>query len=192
MQSRARFRVLAAFLMTVSAGVAYAQAPQAVTSVPRQVRFVVPFPAEGTLDFLARTISDELGPALGTNIVVENRPCASGVLGADQVARATADGGTLLVISNTFVTLPAMTSKLPFDIVKEFEPVIELGGTPTVITVHPSFPARNMKSLIEAAKTIKGGVNYSSPGIASPPHLAGELLARAVDVPFVHVPYRDT
>lgn len=193
MQNSTCFRALAVFvLVTVFAGIAQAQAPQTGTPSPKQVRFVVPFPAGGTLDFLARTISNELGPALGTTVVVENRPGASGVLGADQVARATADGGTLLIISNTFVTLPAMMSKLPFDIVKDFEPVIELGGTPTVITVHPSFPARNMKSLIEAAKTIKGGINYSSPGIASPPHLAGELLARATDIPLVHVPYRGT
>jgi tripartite-type tricarboxylate transporter receptor subunit TctC len=83
-----------------------------------------------------------------------------------------------------------MLNSLPFDIFKNFAPVIELGGTPTLLTVHPSFPARDFKQFIAFAKNAKNGVNYNSPGIASPPHLAGELLARAADIPLVHVPYR--
>src|SRR5262245_8557733 len=158
----------------------------------KQLRFIVPFPAGGTLDVLARTISNELGPALGQTVVVENRPGASGVLGAEQVARAPADGHPLMICSNQLVTLPAMRSDLPFDVFNDFAPVIELGGTPTVITVHPSFPARGLKQFIEVAKKTTGGVNYNSPGIASPPHIAGELLARAAGIPLVHVSYRGT
>ena len=158
----------------------------------KQLRFIVPFPAGGTLDVLARTVSNELGPALGQTVVVENRPGASGVLGAELVARAPADGHTLMICSNTLITLPAMRSDLPFDVFNDFAPVIELGGTPTVITVHPSFPARDLQQFIEVAKKTKGGVNYNSPGIASPPHIAGELLARAADIPLVHVSYRGT
>jgi tripartite-type tricarboxylate transporter receptor subunit TctC len=158
----------------------------------KQLRFIVPFPAGGTLDVLARTISNELGPALGQTVVVENRPGASGVLGAELVARAPPDGHTLMICSNTLVTLPAMRNDLPFDVFNDFAPVIELGGTPTVITVHPSFPARDLKQFIELAKQTKGGVNYNSPGIASPPHIAGELLARAAGIPLVHVSYRGT
>jgi tripartite-type tricarboxylate transporter receptor subunit TctC len=184
--------VLICGVVVLCAAPALAQAPAPGAPPSAQMRFVVPFPAGGTLDVLARTVSNELGPALGQTIVVENRPGASGVLGADIVARAPADGSTLVIISNTFVTLPALRSNLPFDIFKNFAPVIELGGTPTLITVHPSFPARDLKQFIDVASKAKDGVNYNSPGIGSPPHIAGELLARAARIPLVHVPYRGT
>ncbi|HEY7247201.1 MAG TPA: tripartite tricarboxylate transporter substrate binding protein [Xanthobacteraceae bacterium] len=185
-------RALIAGWLLFLAAPALAQAPAAPPFPGKQLHFVVPFPPGGTLDVLARTVSNELGPALGQTVVVENRPGASGVLGAEIVARAPADGHTLVIVSNTLVTLPAMRKDLPFDIFKDFAPVIELGSTPTVVTVHPSFPARNLEQLIELAKKAKGGVNYNSPGIASPPHLAGELLARAAHIPLVHVSYRGT
>jgi len=174
------------------AGPVQAQTPAPAPFPSKPLRFIVPFPAGGTLDVLARTVSNELGPALGQTVVVENRPGASGVLGAELVAHAPADGHMLVICSNTLVTLPAMRNDLPFDVFNDFAPVIELGGTPTVITVHPSFPARDLKQFIEVAKKTKGGVNYNSPGIASPPHIAGELLARAADIPLVHVSYRGT
>src|SRR6266849_3888588 len=174
------------------AGPVQAQTPAPAPFPSKPLRFNVPFPAGGTLGVLARTVGNELGHALGQTIVVANRPGASGVLGAELVARAPADGHTLVIVSNTLVTLPAMRKDLPFDIFKDFAPVIELGSTPTVITVHPSFPARDLKQFIEIAKKAKAGVNYNSPGIASPPHLAGELLARAADIPLMHVSYRGT
>jgi tripartite-type tricarboxylate transporter receptor subunit TctC len=174
------------------AGPVPAQTPAPAPFPSKPLRFIVPFPAGGTLDVLARTVSNELGPALGQTVVVENRPGASGVLGAELVARAPADGHTLVICSNTLVTLPAMRNDLPFDVLNDFAPVIELGGTPTVITAHPSFPARDLKQFIELAKQTKGGVNYNSPGIASPPHIAGELFARAAGIPLVHVSYRGT
>ncbi|HZN28749.1 MAG TPA: tripartite tricarboxylate transporter substrate-binding protein [Xanthobacteraceae bacterium] len=185
-------RVLILGVIALSTAPTLAQAPAPGVPASKQMRFIVPFPAGGTLDVLARTVSNELGPALGATIVVENRPGASGVLGADVVARAPADGSTLVIVSNTFVTLPAMLNNLPFDIFKNFAPVVELGGTPTLLTVHPSFPARDLRQFIDFAKNAKDGINYNSPGIASPPHLAGELLARAADIRLVHVPYRGT
>ena len=172
-------RVLILGVIALSTAPALAQAPAPGVPASKQMRFIVPFPAGGTLDVLARTVSNELGPALGATIVVENRPGASGVLGADVVARAPADGSTLVIVSNTFVTLPAMLNNLSFDIFKNFAPVVELGGTPTLLTVHPSFPARDLRQFIDFAKNAKDGINYNSPGIASPPHLAGELLSMA-------------
>jgi tripartite-type tricarboxylate transporter receptor subunit TctC len=184
---------MGAFLVGLLAMLASAIAAQAQAPFPtRPLHFIVPFPAGGTLDVLARTVANELGPALGQTIVVENRPGASGVLGAEVVARAAPDGHTLVIVSNTLVTLPAMRKDLPFDVLNDFAPVIELGSTPTVITVHPSFPARDLKGFIEVARRTPGGINYNSPGIASPPHLAGELLARAADLPLIHVSYRGT
>jgi tripartite-type tricarboxylate transporter receptor subunit TctC len=165
----------------------------AAQTVPAgDMRFIVPFPPGGTLDILARTIANDLGPALGRTIVVENKPGASGILGAQTVARAQPDGGTIFIASNTLPTLPALKNNLPFDVFKSFAPIVLLGATPTVITLHPSFPPRDFKSFVAAAKAKKDGVNYNSPGIASPPHLAGELLARAADIPLHHVPYRGT
>jgi len=159
---------------------------------PGQMRFVVPFPAGGTLDILARTVSNELGPAMGETVVVENRPGASGAIGADYVAKAPKDARTLFIASNTLITLPAMRNDLPFDVFKDFAPIIELGETPTVLTLHPSFGASDYKSFVAKAKAMKDGVSYNSPGIASPPHLAGELLSRAAGLPLIHVPYRGT
>ena len=179
-------------LLIVSAIVGGGAAGHAQSGGSGQTRFIVPFPAGGTLDILARTVSNELGPALGETIVVENRPGASGAIGADFVARAPKDGHTLFIASNTLVTLPAMRKDLPFDIFTDFAPIIELGETPTVLTLHPSFPARDYKSFVTAAKAKKDGVSFNSPGIASPPHLAGELLSRAAGLPLVHVPYRGT
>lgn len=158
----------------------------------KPLRFVVPFPPGGTLDILARTVSNELGPALGQSIVVENRPGASGMIGAEVVARATPDAHTLMIASNTLATLPALRTDLPIDVFKDLAPVIALGSTPTPITVHPSFPARDLKQFIDEAKKRSGGLSYNSPGIASAPHLGGELFARAAGVPLVHVSYRGT
>ena len=180
--------LLAAALLAVTWNGASAQ-PAFPT---KPLRFIVPFPPGGTLDVLARTVSNELGPALGQSIVVENRPGASGMIGAEAVARATPDGHTLMIASNTLATLPALRSDLPIDIWKDLEAVIELGSTPTLVTVHSSFPARNLAQFIAEAKKSGSGVSYNSPGIASAPHLGGELLARAAEIPMVHVPYRGT
>jgi tripartite-type tricarboxylate transporter receptor subunit TctC len=185
-----RKRAFLAGVIALFATPLLAQAPASFPS--KQLHLIVPFPAGGTLDVLARTVANELSPALGQTIVVENRPGASGVLGAEMVARAPPDGHTLVIVSNTLVTLPAMRRDLPFDVLQDFAPVIELGTTPTVITVHPSFPARDLKGFIEAVRQTKGGVNYNSPGIASPPHLAGELFARVAGIPLLHVSYRGT
>lgn len=180
-------RVLA--LLLALPGAAAAQTPQFPS---KSLRFVVPFPPGGTLDILARTVSNELGPALGQSIVVENRPGASGMIGAEFVARSTPDAHTLMIASNTLATLPALRTDMPIDLFKDLASVIELGSTPTVITVHASFPARTLADFVVEAKKRSGGLSYNSPGIASAPHLGGELFARAARVPMVHVPYRGT
>ncbi|HEV2574779.1 MAG TPA: tripartite tricarboxylate transporter substrate-binding protein [Beijerinckiaceae bacterium] len=177
------------FLLASAASMA---APVVLAQESAQMRFVVPFPAGGTLDVLARAVANDLGPVLGESIVVENRPGASGAIGADFVAKAAKDGRNLLIASNTLVTLPAMRKDMPFDVFKDLAPVIKLGETPTVLTVHPSFAATDYASFAAKVKTLKDGASYNSPGIASPPHLAGELLARATGLNLVHVPYRGT
>ncbi|MFD2182114.1 Bug family tripartite tricarboxylate transporter substrate binding protein [Rhodoplanes azumiensis] len=191
-------KLLAAMLVATAPTLAIAQPPSETSALAteaypsRPLRFVVPFPPGGTLDVLARTISHELSASLGQTVVVENRPGASGMLGAELVARAAPDGHTLMIGSNTLATLPALRANMPIDIWRDLAPVVALGSTPTLITVHPSFPARDFAQFVDAVKKSSGGASYNSPGIASPPHLAGELLARAVDIPLVHVPYRGT
>lgn len=181
--------VFVSLAMAVVAAPAFAQAPVASS---KQMRFIVPFPPGGTLDVLARTVAAELGPAMGESIVVENRPGASGAIGAEAVAKATPDARTLVIVSNTIVTLPALRNDLPFDVFKDFAPVILLGTTPTVVTVHPSVNARNYAEFVKVVNAAGGGMSFNSPGIASPPHLAGELLARSANLKLIHVPYRGT
>jgi tripartite-type tricarboxylate transporter receptor subunit TctC len=179
-----------AVLIAALAGAALA--PSAAAFPDKPLHFVVPFPAGGTLDVLARAVGNALGPALGQTVVIENRPGASGLLGADVAAHAAPDGHTLVIVSNTLVTLPALRKDMPFDIFKDLAPVIELGSTPTVITVHPSFPARDLNWFIDTVRRMPGGVSYNSPAVGSAPHIAGELLARAAGIPLVHVSYRGT
>ncbi|MDH7797832.1 MULTISPECIES: tripartite tricarboxylate transporter substrate-binding protein [unclassified Beijerinckia] len=183
---------LVAATVSLSGLAVFAQSQGGVPKESAQMRFIVPFPAGGTLDILARTVANELGPVLGEGMIVENRAGASGAIGADFVARAPKDGRTLLIASNTLVTLPAMRKDMPFDVFNDLAPVIKLGETPTVLTVHPSFAATDYKSFVDKVKTLKEGASYNSPGIASPPHLAGELLSRATGLTLVHVPYRGT
>lgn len=158
----------------------------------KPIRMVVPFPPGGTLDILARTVGQKLSSNVGQPVVTENRPGAQGAIGAEVVSKAAPDGHILMIMSNTLVTLPSLRSDLPFHPLKDFTPVIEVAATPTVLVVHPSFPARNLAEFIKAARATKDGVSYNSPGNSSPPHLAGELFARAANVPMVHVPYKGT
>jgi tripartite-type tricarboxylate transporter receptor subunit TctC len=156
----------------------------------KPVRLIVPFAPGGTLDIFARVIGKELAPMVGAPVVVINRPGASGAIGAEDVAHATPDGSTLMIMTNTLATLPALRNDLPFNIEKDLAPIIELGSTPTVMTLHPSFPARTVKEFIEAAKKMPQGVDFTSPAVGSSPHLAGELFAKLTAVKLVHVPYR--
>ena len=156
----------------------------------KPIRMVVPFPPGGTLDILARTIGQKLSANVGQPVVTENRPGASGAIGAAEVAKAAPDGHILMIMSNTLVTLPSLRNDLPFHPLKDFTPVAEVAATPTVLVVHPSFPARNLDEFVAAARKMPNGVSYNSPGNSSPPHLAGELFARAAKVPMVHVPYK--
>ena len=156
----------------------------------RPVRIVVPFPPGGSNDIVGRTLSVPLTKALGHNVVVENRPGGITVIGAEIVARAPADGHTLLMASFTFIANAALRSKLPYDTVKDFAAVAAAGFTPFMIAVHPSLPARNVKELIALARARPGQLTYTSPGAGSGQHLTGELLKLMAKIDIVHVPYQ--
>lgn len=157
----------------------------------RPVRFVVPYAAGGSTDTLARTIGVKLSDYLGEQVIVDNRPGASGDIGMQMVARAAPDGYTIVLgyIANLAIG-PSLYDKMPYDPVKDFEPVTQVAGASNIIVVHPSVPARTFKEFIAYAKANPKKVNFASAGVASVGHLTGELLNNMAGIDMVHVPYK--
>ena len=168
------------------AGVAHAQPyPSKV------VRLVVASAPGGGSDLVARTLAGKLGPALGQQVIAENRPGAGGRIGAEVVAKAAPDGYTLLVgTSSLMVIAPAMYAKLPYDTQRDFSPVSLLGSAAYVLVVHPSVPVKSVKELLALARARPDNLTYASAGSGASSHLAGELFKMMAGVKIVHVPYR--
>src|SRR6478609_9619504 len=141
----------------------------------KPIRLVVPFAPGGGTDVTARYVATRLAEKLGQPVIVDNRPAASGVVGADLVAKATPDGHTLLVVSVTFVISAALQKGLPYE-VKDFAPITLLISAPLGLTLHPSVPAKDVKELIAYAKANPGKLNYGSSGAGSIAHLSTELF----------------
>ncbi|MDF3834214.1 tripartite tricarboxylate transporter substrate binding protein [Cupriavidus basilensis] len=178
-------------LATGIAFAAVAGASQAAPYPSQPIRLVVPFAAGGLTDVLARQLSKTLQGALKQPVVVDNKPGAGGIIGAEIVAKARADGYTLLVTTTAHVVNPAVAKSLPYNTEKDFAPIAKLASTPTVLAVNPSVPANNLKELLAFARQ-SGGVTYGSSGPGGITHLSGELLAARTGAPFVHVPYKGT
>ena len=142
----------------------------------KTVRLVVPFPAGGSNDVVARAMSSPLSQALGQSVVVENRAGANTIIGTEVVARAPADGHTVLIAGFTFASLAALRSKLPFDPLKDFAAVTRVGTQPFVLSIHPSLPAKSIKELIALARARPGQLVYAVNGYGTAQHLSGELL----------------
>jgi tripartite-type tricarboxylate transporter receptor subunit TctC len=157
----------------------------------RPVRFVVPFAPGGSVDTLARTIGPRLADAMGQQIVVDNRPGGNGNIGMEVVAQSRPDGYTLVLgyIANLAI-FPSLSSKLPYDPVKDFAPVTQIASSPNVLTAHPSVPAKSLKELVALAKAKPGEVSFASTGVASVGHLTGELLNSLAGMKMTHVPYK--
>jgi tripartite-type tricarboxylate transporter receptor subunit TctC len=156
----------------------------------KSIRLIVPFAAGGSTDALARAVGQKLGESLGQQVVVDNRTGATGNIGTDLVAKASPDGYTLLMAFDaTMVINPSAYKKLPFDPVKDFTPITEVAALPLILAAHPSFPANNVKELIAYARQ-KPGINYSSSGYASTPHLAMVLFAQRTGTQFTHIAYK--
>ena len=157
----------------------------------KPIRLVVPFPAGGGADILARLIMPKVGQVLGTSIVIDNKPGAGGNVGAEIVARAPADGYTLLYGTNgTHAINPALYANLRFDPVKDFVPVSRMTAIAAMLFVNLEFPAKSVKELIDYAKANPGKVNFASAGNGTTSHLAGELFRTMAGITIVHVPYR--
>ena len=157
----------------------------------RPVRFVVPFAPGGSTDTLARTMGMKLADALGQQVVVDNRPGGNGDIGMLIVARAPADGYTLLLgyIANLAIA-PSLYTKMTYDPAKDYAPITQIATSPNVMTAHPSVQAKGLKELIALAKAKPGQVNFASTGVASVGHLTGELLNSLAGMKMTHVPYK--
>src|SRR5882724_10058284 len=172
--------VVVAFL-AVAAGSALAQ------EYPGRVIRVVVGPGP---DIVARLFGPRMSEALGQQIVIEPRPGAGGVIAAQTIATAQPDGYNLLLATASYTINTALGTS-PYDLRKEFAPVGRMSTSPFILVVHPSVPARTLQELIALAKSKPGQLNYSSSGIGTPPHLAGELFKAMAGVDIVHVPFRE-
>jgi tripartite-type tricarboxylate transporter receptor subunit TctC len=180
-------RLLCLFAVALTAAVAGAQQ----TYPSKSIRYVVPFPAGGPLDIVARALGQELTKSLGQPVIIDNRPGAGGNIGADFVAKSAPDGHTILMGAvSTHAINVTLYSKLPYDPVRDFAPVTLITSVPNALVVHPSVPARNVQELIALARSHPGQLNFASGSTGSAGHLAGELFKTMARVDMVHIPYK--
>ena len=177
---------LAGLTLTLASGAALAQAYPS-----KPIRWVVPYPAGGGSDFLARTIGQQLSTQIGQSVVVENKPGGNTAIAASDVARAPADGYTMLSADNGTMTFnTALYSKLTYNPDKDLTPVTLMGRFPMILVVGPGSDAKDAKDFIAKAKAQPGKISYGSAGAGSPHHLAMELLKTRTGLHMVHIPYR--
>ncbi len=183
-----RILALASCALTVAlvAGTAAAQ------SFPsKQVRIIVGLAPGGTTDLVSRILAQKLTETWGQNVIVDNRPGASGMIGGDLVAKAAPDGYTLLITPQTSIAVaPALYGKAPYDAAKDFATITLVGSTPLLMVVHPSFPPKTFAEFAVLAKKSGNKLTFGSGGIGSSPHMAGELLSAQLGIRMNHVPYK--
>ena len=178
-------------LLAMRAGSQAGAQPDPGTSWPmRAVRAVVPFPPGGAIDTLSRLVSARLSETLGQPFVVENRPGAGGTIGTAEVARAAADGYTLLWVSTGHAVNEGLYPRLPYDGVADFAAVIQVARVPNVLVVRDGLPASTVAEFVELARRRGGDLTFASAGSGTTVHIAGELFARRSGAPMTHVPYR--
>ncbi len=167
---------------------------QAAEKYPtRPIRFIIPFPPGGGNDILGRAFAEKMGERMGQQWVVDNRGGASTIIAAEIVARAPADGYTLLLGTNTtLAVIPSLREKLPFDPIKDYDPISLMSTSPYLLVVHPAFQAKTVKELIALAKAKPGQINYASPGHGTSNHLSFELFKAMAGINLTHVPYKGT
>lgn len=158
----------------------------------KSVRIIVPYVPGGTVDLVARVLAQRLSEQMGQPFIVDNKPGASGVIGSEAVAKAPADGYTLLVQSPTLVANPLMAKRVPYDVMKDFTAIAQLGSVPMVMAAHPSVPGSDLKQFIESVKTNPKGFSFGTSAVGSPMHVALESVKfnAKLDVPIVT--YRGT
>jgi len=177
--------ILALLAALALAGVAHAQYPT------KPVRIVVPYPAGGTSDILARSIGQKLQELWGQPVIVDNKPGATGNVGAEIVAKSPPDGYTLMLADiGSLAISPSVFTNLPFDPVKDFSPVLMVAYSPHILAVHPSVPAKDVKELIAYAKANPGKLNFAVSGTGGANHLAGIEFAMRSGIKWAYIPYK--
>jgi tripartite-type tricarboxylate transporter receptor subunit TctC len=186
-------RVVPWFVLWVGAiSVSLAQEPAGGTesAAPKLIRIIVPFSAGASNDAIARAIAVPLAKRLDTSVIVENRPGAAGIVGADAVAKAARDGSVLLLTSSSFLTAAATQRRLPYDPIGDFAPVAMVGQNPSLLAVSSTTPFKSAAEFIAAARDRPEALTYGSAGIGSVGHMATELLSAAARIQMRHVPYK--
>ncbi len=182
------------FLTSTAAGMASLGLPSlaAAAAYPtRPITLVVPFAAGGAVDMSGRLIAEPLSRSLGQPVVIDNRGGAGGAIGSAFVAKAAPDGYTLVVTSqSTHVVNPAMNPKLPYDAVKDFEPITLIGRLANVLVINAALPIKSFEDLVKYARANPNALNYASAGKGSVAHLSMELLKNQANIPMTHIPYR--
>jgi len=185
--SATRFR---AVFLTGAALTLVAGATCAADYPVKPVRFIVALAPGGGTDFVARVLAGRLSETWGQQVVVDNRPGAGSIIGAELVAKAVPDGYTLLLGTNSLLTQPSLFKNLPYDVTKDFAPVTLALRAPLLLTAHPSLGVANLKELIALARAKPGELSYASPALATTGHLGGELFKLVTKVDIVHVPFK--
>lgn len=186
MKSRRVLNILAAALLALTVS----SLAQAQSWPSKPIRFVVPFGTGGGNDFLAREIANDLMKRIGQPVVVENRAGAGGAIGTDAVAKAPADGYTILMAANSAVIGAAVSRSLPYDFLKDLTGVAVVSNIPIVLVVHPDVPAKNLAEFIAVLKGAPGKLNYASAGPGTVMHMATELFASATGTKMEHIPFK--
>ncbi len=179
-------------LIAAGLALAFQANPAAAQAFPtKPVRMVIGFSAGGTTDLVGRLVAKRLGEVWGQTVVVENKPGASGMIAAEAVAKAPADGYTLLVTPQTSLAVaPALYGKAAYDAARDFTPITLMGSTPTIMVVNPAFPPKTFAEFVELARKSNPPLAYGSGGIGSSPHMAGELLSAQLGIHMTHIPYK--
>lgn len=158
----------------------------------KTVRIIVPFTATGGTDIMARSLAQRMTESMGQQFIVDNRPGANGLIGAEIVARAAPDGYVLLMSTNGLTINPWLHPNIPFSVERDFAPITLVGSAPSLLAVHPSVPAKSVKELVAFARSKPGQLAMSSTGVGTPSHLAGELLKQTAGINVLIVQYKGT
>jgi tripartite-type tricarboxylate transporter receptor subunit TctC len=183
-------KTIAVICIAIAGAVAGASVHAAETYPVRPVRMIVPYGPGGNADIQARYIAERLTDVLGKQVVADNRAGANGMIGMELAARSPADGYTLLLVANTFTVNPGLYPKVPYDTVKDFQPITLVGDTPLLFIGNPTVAASSVKEVVALAKSRPGQLNYGTSGGGSPSHLAAALFEVMTGVKLVHVPYK--
>ncbi|MGE0313525.1 MAG: Bug family tripartite tricarboxylate transporter substrate binding protein [Lautropia sp.] len=190
--SRARRRVaLASLAIAAGVGLAWSGAPAHAQAYPsRTVKIIVPFAAGGPADVYARFLGQKLQESLGQSFIIENKPGGGAVIGTDQAAKATPDGYTLLMMSNTHTVNESLLSNKPYALMRDLVPVAPVNKSDLILVVRNELPAKSLADILKDAKAKPDGMTYASSGPGTPYHMAGELFKAMAGVKIIHVPYK--